>query len=143
MKRLLIILLLLLTTATIFAQDALAGFEPFESPEYGVTGVVPSGWTDMGFGIYTRGASATDVTQLIIQSAPMSRDAIVQALLQQLQLEELPEATGQIEGASLTWDDHQITVAAQNMEIAISLAIAESEGKTYLVLLQSLADEHA
>jgi pimeloyl-ACP methyl ester carboxylesterase len=142
MKRLLLTLLLLLTTATLFAQDAPAGFESFENTEYGITGIIPSDWSSVGFGIYRRNATPEDIAQLVIQAAPLSRDAIIQALLQQIQLAELPESSGQIEGASLTWDEYQLSVEAQSMAIAISLAIAEVEGKTYLVVLQSLADEH-
>src|SRR5262245_15633480 len=104
MKRLLLILILLLGITSAMAQDVADGFEPFENTSYGVAGIVPTGWRSAGFGVYGRFESATDVTQLVIQSAPLSRDNLLQTLLPRLGRDSLPESSGQIEGDSLVWD---------------------------------------
>jgi uncharacterized protein len=140
MKRLLLIFILMMSITNVIAQD---DFEPFENPQFGMTGLVPIGWNSAGFGAYARGESATDVTQVVIQSAPLSRDALVQTLLPRLGQDSLPEASGQIEGENLVWDDYEIAVEAGGMSIGVSLALTEADGVIYLVIMQSLADEHA
>jgi uncharacterized protein len=139
MKRLLLIFILLLGAATTLAQD---GFEVFENPQYGMAGLIPTGWNSAGFGAYARGESATDITQLVIQSAPLSRDRLLETLLPRLGRDTLPESSGQIESESLVWDDYEMTVDAGGMQIGVSLALTEIDGIIYLVILQSLADEH-
>jgi pimeloyl-ACP methyl ester carboxylesterase len=139
MKRLLLIFILLMSISNVMAQD---DFEPFENPQFGMTGLVPMGWNSAGFGAYARGESATDVTQVVIQSAPLSRDALIETLLPRLGQDSLPEASGQIQGENLIWEDYEIAVEAGGMSIGVSLALTEADGIIYLVILQSLADEH-
>src|SRR5688572_6404316 len=89
MKRLLLIFILMMSITNVMAQD---DFEPFENPQFGMMGLVPTGWNSAGFGAYARGESATDVTQVVIQSAPLSRDALIQTLLPRLGQDSLPES---------------------------------------------------
>jgi hypothetical protein len=63
MKHLLLILICLWSVTTMIAQDVPEGFEPFEARQYGMTGLIPAGWTVGGFGIWARGEQAADITQ--------------------------------------------------------------------------------
>ncbi|MDQ7025604.1 MAG: hypothetical protein Q9P44_08600 [Anaerolineae bacterium] len=142
MKRLLLIVLLLLTATTIFAQDVPDGFASFDNESYGTVGIVPTHWTSIGVGTYARQNSASDVVALLVQSAPLDRERWSQVWLPRLEQETLPESLGQIEGL-LTWDDYEVSVAVQDMQISVSIALTEIDGATYFVLLQSLSEEHA
>jgi pimeloyl-ACP methyl ester carboxylesterase len=140
MKRLLLILSFLLSMA-LFVQAQDITFVPFTDEAYGVQGLVPDAWEARGFGSYARAESANDITALFIQSAPIPADTLLNALKGQLGVDEIPESTEQIEGI-LTWDSRRLDTTIQGMDIAISLATAEVDNTTYLVLLQSLAEEH-
>jgi hypothetical protein len=140
MKRL-ILLTLLMLGAVLGIQAQEVEFEEFSNELYGVQGLVPLGWESRGFGSYARGASADDVTAIFIQSAPLPVDTLLDALTTQLSLEEMPEAESQLEG-ELLWDIREAEASIQGMDFAFSIATSEVEGTTYIVLLQSLSEEH-
>jgi pimeloyl-ACP methyl ester carboxylesterase len=140
MKRLLLIVALLLSLVLV-AQAQDVELVPFTDESFGVQGLVPDGWESRGFGSFARAESANDITALFIQSAPVPASTLLDALKGQLAVDEIPAPSGQIEGA-LTWDIRRIDTTIQGMDLSISLATAEVDKTSYLVLLQSLADEH-
>ncbi len=110
---------------------------PFESETFGIQGVVPEGWTEAQPGVYARGTSAVDAAVLLEQAAPATEAQMLDLLTQQLGLGTSPESTGQREANGLTWSLY----AAEVQGLAIDFALAEGDGKTLLVLLQSSPEE--
>lgn len=140
MKRLILILALLLTLALgIQAQDV--EFVEFSNELYGVQGLVPANWESRGFGGYARAESETDLAAIFIQSAPIDADTLLNALKAQLNVEDIPEADSQIEG-ELLWDVRSMSSTIQGLDLSFSVATSEVEGTTYIILLQSLTEDH-
>lgn len=124
------------------AQDGI-DLVPFSSDTFGVQGVVPDGWSEVGPGVYARGAGAADLTSLIIQAAPgMTAEALTNVLLRQLGIEALPDSTGTLATEAYTWTLYVIDVAQAGLSIRVDLALAEDDSGVTLVLLQTLADEY-
>jgi pimeloyl-ACP methyl ester carboxylesterase len=117
-------------------------FVQFTNSTYGIAGIVPDRWQEISPGVYARGTTPTDVTMLAQQSAPATADQLLNSLLPQLRLSEAPESIGTYESDSFTWTRFQVEVVVPGMTIVVDLALAESEGTTYLALLQAAEDEH-
>jgi pimeloyl-ACP methyl ester carboxylesterase len=112
---------------------------PFTSSTFGIQGLVPKGWTETAQpGVYTRGASATDVTALIEQAAAMSASDLLALLTQQLALGAAPESVAQREANGLAWSLYAVQVQG----LSVDIALAESAGKGMVVLLQTDPKEH-
>ena len=111
---------------------------PFTSEQFGIQGVVPAGWEEVNPGVFARQSSALDLATIIVQSAAVTADQLLQALTQQLGLGEPPESVGQREANGLTWTLYAVTVQG----IPVDIALADSDGLALVVLLQSTADEH-
>ncbi|MCI0394914.1 MAG: alpha/beta hydrolase [Chloroflexi bacterium] len=112
---------------------------PFESDTFGISGVVPDGWTESAPGVYARGSSALDPVVIIQQAAPDTSPATLLALLSSsLGLEETPEAAGTREANGLVWTLYETTVQGLLLDIALA---QDEAGTTLLVLLQSPAEE--
>lgn len=132
-------LLLLLTLGgplAVRAQEAIP-LQPVEDPSYGLTTVVPEGWTNIGQGIRARRPDASDHVLLAVQSAPLPVDQLWASLLPQLGLSAAPDPIGTRTTDALEWTLYQVDVAAAFGEVRVDLAAANADGTTYLVLLQS------
>lgn len=110
---------------------------PLESETFGFSGVVPEGWDEVAPGVYARASSAVDAAVVIQQAAPVPVSTLLDLLVGQLGLEETPGEVGTREANGLTWTLYEATV--QNL--SIDLALAESGGTSYVILLQSDPDE--
>lgn len=140
---LLVVVLALGSLAPALAQDDEITLVPFTSELYGVEGLIPEGWSEAAPGVYARGASAMDLTSLIIQAAPgMTADALSGVLLGQLGIDALPESTGTIETEDYTWTQYEIGVQQAGLSIKVDLALAEDDAGVTLVLLQTLEDSY-
>jgi pimeloyl-ACP methyl ester carboxylesterase len=62
-------------------------------------------------------------------------------LLPQLAQPEIPEATGGYSSNVLDWTLYQVDIALPEVELTVELGLAELDGITYLLLLQSAPDE--
>ncbi|MBI5670615.1 MAG: alpha/beta fold hydrolase [Chloroflexi bacterium] len=134
--------LLLFTLATAaLAQDDAITLTPFTNPSYGIQGMIPAGWQDMGRGLYGRSPATQDVTLLALQAVPAKADQVLQSLLPQLLLTEAPESVGTRETDAFTWTLYHVEVDARGVQVAVDLALAEQDGKTYLALLQTTPEE--
>ncbi len=138
--RIIAVILGLLVVTKVSAQEDAITLVPFENVTFGVQGVIPEGWQNAAPGVYARGASATDATSIIVQSAPMTVDALQGILSSQLGVDTFPEAEGEVATAFGTWSQYRIDNDA--VGLSLSLALIEQDGTTYLVLLQSATDEH-
>ena len=144
MKRILVILITLLIIGALPAlaqPEAPDGFVPFTNTTYGIAGIVPDGWQEIAPGTYARASSPTDAAMLAQQSAPVTADQLLAALLPQLRLSEAPEPTGSYTTEAFDWTLYEIEVAVPGMTLTVDLALAEADGVTYLALLQANQDE--
>ncbi len=107
--------------------------EPFESSAFGIQSVKPIGWGEVGPGVYApSGAGDVAILQLAL---PGSSDASLKLLVQQFKLESTPKSTGQYKSKQFTWKLYQFDVQDHPSD----LALAEKNGKTYIVMLISTA----
>jgi uncharacterized protein len=146
MKRALLLILIALFTlpalVPTYAQDTpKTKLVPFTDTNYGLQGVVPEGWTDIGRGLRTRKATADDVVLLAIQAAPAKIDAVLTALAPQFGLKDAPKSTGTRKTAAFDWTLYEFTSNVQNIDFGFALALAEKDGKTFIVLVQSKQGE--
>jgi hypothetical protein len=112
--------------------------EPFTSETFGISGVIPSGWTEVGPGVFTRGSSGLDVATLIVQAAPLDPETLLSLLVGQLGLEEAPEIVGEREANGITWTFYSV----EYQGLSTDIAIAEGDGLAMIVLLMSEPGEH-
>lgn len=110
---------------------------PLENDTFGFSSLIPEGWEEIAPGVYSRGTSALDAAVVIQQAAPVPLSTLLDLLVGQLGLEEAPAEVGTREANGLTWTLYETTV--QN--VSVDLALAESEGTTYIILVQSSPDE--
>lgn len=141
MKRFIILLIVMLIGSIVVAQEASEELVPFENNLFGVQGLIPDGWQSGGPGVYARNPTEGDVTQLIIQSAPLPRVALLGALRGQLGIEDLPEPEIQLETDFAIWDVYRVDLDVQGYELTLSLAVTNLEDVTYIAILQALREE--
>jgi pimeloyl-ACP methyl ester carboxylesterase len=134
------LLLVLAAPAVVAAQEDVT-LVPFTDETYGVQGLMPDGWTDVGSGIRTRGATPEDTTVVVLQAAVAPLDAVMDSLLPQFGLTSAPEAVGTQETAAFEWTLYQLDTEQNGMPVRLDLALADEAGKTYLVLMQASLDE--
>ncbi len=138
--------LLLLAALPLLAFHTLAQepitLTPYTDDTFNVSGVAPEGWTNIAPGVYARRASATDTTLMAQQAAPVTMEQLWTSLLPQLGLDEVPESTETLQTEALQWTLYQVNVPVGDMTIAVDVAVAEKEGTSYVVLLQTSADEY-
>lgn len=109
---------------------------PFTNEILGISGVVPEGWYELTPSTYAR--SALGLVAIAQQAAPdMGADDLLQLLTTKLGLGEVPESVGSREAKGLNWSLYEVEVQG----IAIDMAIAESDGTSYFILLQTTAGE--
>jgi len=110
---------------------------PFRDETFGISGVVPEGWVELSSGIYARWGLGLIV--IVQQAAPgVGADVFVQLLATQLGLGEAPQTVGSREANALSWSLYE----SEAQGLAIDLAVAESDGTSYLILLQSTVRDH-
>jgi pimeloyl-ACP methyl ester carboxylesterase len=109
---------------------------PFTSDILGISGVVPEGWSELAPGTYAR--SALGLVAIVQQAVPgMGNDALLELLASQLGLVAVPDSVGSREAKDLNWSLYQVEVQGMSIDVAI----AESDGTSYFILLQSMAGE--
>jgi hypothetical protein len=109
---------------------------PFTSDILGISGVVPEGWSELAPGTYAR--SALGLVAIVQQAVPgMGSDALLDLLASQLGLAAVPDSVGSREATELSWTLFEFEVQGMSIDVAI----AESDGTSYFILLQSMASE--
>jgi len=111
---------------------------PFRNDTMAIEGLVPDSWTESPIGVYSRGASGTDMAALLMQSMAGTALNLLDLLTEQLGLATVPEPVDQREANGLTWSLYAVEVQG----LQIDFALSEGEGRGYVVLLQSSAKEH-
>ncbi|MBI5931567.1 MAG: alpha/beta fold hydrolase [Chloroflexi bacterium] len=115
---------------------------PFTDESFGIQGVVPDGWQEIAPGVYARGNGPTDVVLVAEQATPSTADATLTALLPQLGLTAAPESVGTLDTDTLSWTLYRVDVPSPALTISVDLALAEADGKTYIVVMQVGSDEY-
>ena len=142
-KHTLLLICCLLLALPVAAQDSAIELEAYTSEDFGISGLTPVGWTVAGPGVYARGANPADFTLLIQQAAPgVDAATLTQGLLPSLGLDALPDAADTIETAALSWQFYEIEVEASGLTILVDLALAEADGTTYLILMQTSPEDY-
>jgi uncharacterized protein len=115
---------------------------PYTDESYGFKTLLPEGWQIRGSGVVWRKSSLTDITHVAQQSAPTSAQALLTTLLPRLQVSQPPASVGTHQGETLKWTLYQVNIKMMAAEMTVDLALAEVEGKSYFVYLQTLPQEH-
>lgn len=114
---------------------------PFIDEGYDITGVQPEGWEALGQGLYT--PDRAGAVLMALQAAPATLDQVLSALQPQLGLTSAPEPVGETVTETFTWTLYQIDVnVTAELLMRVDLALAETQGKTYIALLQAPADQY-
>jgi pimeloyl-ACP methyl ester carboxylesterase len=119
------------------AQPVKIEMKPFTSTEKNVSGLAPAGWKEPRPGTFARAGSAADRAALLYDAAPVSAQAFLGVIGQQVGLKEAPAATGSRQANGLSWTLYALQVQGVSMDIAL----AEQKGATLLVLLQGTLEE--
>ena len=120
------------------SQSSEVALVPFTNDTFGITGVVPEGWSEVGPGVYRRGNSALDGVLLLQQASPSGgADALLELVTHQLGLDAAPDSVGEREANGLTWALYELEVQG----IVVDMALAEQDGMGYIVLMQYPPDE--
>ena len=119
-----------------FTPETELNLVPFVSATFGISGVVPESWEEASPGIYAR--SSLGLVFVIQQAAPyMSADDLLQLIATQLGLDEVPDKLGSREADELSWSLYEFEVQG----LLVDMAVAESGGTSYLIMLYSPASE--
>jgi pimeloyl-ACP methyl ester carboxylesterase len=113
---------------------------PFALDSMGFGGVAPEDWIEVGPGIHTPDGSLTDQTAILQQSAPVPAETFLRLLATQIEQSGAQVEFKEIGSRSRNGLDWTIYSAEVSIA-ALDLAMAESGGTTYLILLQSVVDE--
>ncbi|HEY92815.1 MAG TPA: alpha/beta fold hydrolase [Dehalococcoidia bacterium] len=109
---------------------------PFTDKLFGISGVVPEGWDELYPSVYTR--SALGLVSILQQVAPgIGADALLQLLTASFGLDEVPESVGSRQANDINWSLYEFEL----QDLSIDLAVAESDGTSCFILLQSTASE--
>lgn len=111
--------------------------EPFTSPAYNLSGMVPAGWEPIENGFYNRNQFLGDPAQIGFQSSgvtPAEWLIFLEDFYQNVGLDAAPESAGSYESNGRVWLLY--TAEAHNDRVDIALATMSS-GITWLVMMQS------
>jgi len=116
--------------------------EPVMVSDYQVRTVIPTGWTEAGFGFYSRYGKIVDITQIGVQSAAVPEAQWVSWLFTNFQ------GTQGLDSPAVKYDQHNTNGLAWTIYRTssngnpIDIAFAKSGSQTLMVLLFSYQDEH-
>jgi hypothetical protein len=120
------------------AQGAVI-MEPVTIAALDISGLAPAGWKELEPGVFARSDPDVDPTMLLQSSAPStSAESLALSVLANFGVSELPaEPMGSYESAALAWTLYQL----ESPMAPMGLALAESDGAAYLVLLAAPGEE--
>ncbi len=114
---------------------------PFASTDLGIRGLRPAAWKELAPGTYSPTGLETDQTAIVQFAIPLPADQVLELLRAQLSTQgvDIPaEESGDRQSQGMSWTLYQVQVGLS----FIDLSLAEREGVTYVVMLQSLLTEH-
>jgi pimeloyl-ACP methyl ester carboxylesterase len=111
--------------------------EPFSDNLFGISGVAPQDWQQVGPGTYQRGLSSLDVAVVIQQAAPLPRAQFLELVLTQLDITVIPDVDEVIEINDIIWSLYRVDL----MGFDVDLALGEADNLTLFALLQAAPGE--
>ena len=119
-----------------FVPETEIDLVPYTTDIFNIAGVMPAGWDEQAPGVYARSKLGAVVNMQ--QAVPgAGAGQLLMLLAIQLGLDDVPETVGSREANDLDWSLYELDVQG----LSVDLAVTESEGTAYLVLLQSPASE--
>jgi hypothetical protein len=112
--------------------------ESFTNDTKGIQGIRPIGWTEAGPAAYTRGSSALDETALIMDAAQSTARELLERLAGNMGFDPSLESSTRQEIGNFAWDFYSL----EYQGLIIDLALAENEGRAYMVLLAAEPEDH-
>ena len=140
-----VIVLLLLTgcTASLPAGDSgSTSLIPFFNADQGISGVVPVNCRETAPGNF----DCPDLAVMVQQEHPGPLDELVDLLLPQLSVEQLPEPAGSYRGRAFDWDLYSLEAHIEDSGfdvLRVELALAEEGPMSYIVALVTLPEAYA
>src|SRR5687768_8724811 len=102
-KWLFLLALMLLAVGVVAAQDEIT-LTPFSDDAFGIQGVLPEGWTEIGLGAYVREPGTSGATTLVQQAAYATVEQVASSFLPAIGLEKLPDSVANLEANGLSWE---------------------------------------
>jgi hypothetical protein len=120
---------------------------PFFHEELGIRGVVPTGCNHTQPGSVECADLISGRAQVLIvqQAAPVPLDELIEALLSELTLEQLPEPTGSYRGSAFDWDLYAMETQIKDVgpvTVRLDLALAEGDSASYFVGMATLPEDY-
>jgi len=109
---------------------------PFHSEDFHMSGVAPQGWIEKSLGEYARSPLGL-VGVLQVRFLGMESEQLLELLMSQFGLDEVPQHTEVRETDELVWSLFKV----ESGGLVIDIAVAQEFFLTYLVVLQSLPGE--
>jgi hypothetical protein len=139
-----VIVLLLLTGCTATLPEGDSGsiaLMPFFNDDHGISGVVPAGCTESSPGNF----DCPDLAVMVQQAYPGPLEELVDLLLPQLSVEQLPEPVGGYKGRAFDWDLYSLVARIEDSGfdvLRVELALAEEGARSYIVALVTLPEAY-
>jgi pimeloyl-ACP methyl ester carboxylesterase len=116
---------------------------PLEDERFAIRSVVPAGWTTLEPGVHARMDDDADRTLIVLRSVPQGAEELWQLLSPQFGLADPPAPVGTRATAGLEWTLYRFDGGEAIGDLAFDVGLAETDGETYIVLVQSPAAERA
>jgi hypothetical protein len=139
-----VIVLLLLTgcSASLPAGDSGSiSLIPFFNTDYGISGVVPVACNETAPGNF----DCPDLAVMVQQAYPGPLDELVDLVLAQLSVEQLPVPAGSYKGRAFDWDLYSLETQVKDAgpdDLRVELALAEDGSVSYIVALVTLPEAY-
>jgi len=111
--------------------------EAFTVEALNLQGVRPAGWNEVTPGVFSRQNSAPDATLVMVQAAEASPESVLPQLAIQFGVPQTPESHTQRTANDMEWELYTAEVRG----MLVDYAIAQSNSRTIIFLLQSNVDE--
>ncbi len=105
--------------------------KPLVNQQFGYSSLIPEAWEEISSGIYAR--NRTSDIAILQLGISFTKQQALDNLANQFGLEGDRSPSGTHKGASFTWDLYKLTLQG----LPADLALAERDGKTYVILLIS------
>lgn len=138
------IVLLLLTgcSASLPAGDSGSiSLIPFFNTDHGISGVVPVTCSEQAPGSF----DCPDLAVMVQQAHPGPLDELVDEVVAQLSVEELPEPAGSYKGRAFDWDLYSLEAQVKDAGfdvLRVELALAQDGPMSYIVALVTLPEAY-
>jgi hypothetical protein len=114
---------------------------PFFNADHSISGVVPVTCSESAPGNF----ECQDLSVIVQQAYPGPQDELVEVVVAQLSVEQLPEPVGSYKGRAFEWDlyslEAQVKEAGSDV-LRVELALAEDGPLSYIVALVTLPEAY-